>query len=158
MAEWSLNLDKWASVQEEKIAAARRVFAFELFSKIVMRTPVDSGAARQNWLVTLNSENHSFDEGKTGKSNAVLSEGGNVIDLAKGDDTIIMQNNLPYIRKLEYGGYPNPPKGGGKTASGKEKSVNGFSRQSPNGMVGVTMAEANQVFEKAVKAIEGRKT
>ena len=42
---------------------------------------------------------------------------------------LFFTNNLPYINKLEYGGYPNPPKNvTGKTAGG-------FSLQAPIGWV-----------------------
>ncbi len=153
MAEWSLPLDRWADVQKDKINTARRIFAFEIFGKIVARTPVDKGAARQNWIVTLNSEDLSFDETKR-KGGRVKSEGEEVIDSAKGDDSILIQNNAPYIGKLEYGGYPKEPVRGGVTDKGEPKTVNGFSRQAPNGMVGVTMASANQIFDKAVNAVK----
>jgi hypothetical protein len=127
----------------DNIEKVRSVYAFEIFRRVVERTPVDKGAARQNWLVTLNNEDTAFDLDKK-KGGMVLSDGGKVIDSAKGDDTIIVQNSVPYIAKLEYGGYGDGP-----------KTVNGFSRQAPNGMVGVTMAQAGQIFQAAVNAVKG---
>jgi hypothetical protein len=82
---------------------------------------VDTGAARQGWA--------------------------NNIDEANGDQPIVIENNVPYIGMLEYGGYSTDSKTG--------KTVNGYSRQAPHGMVGVTMANANQMFEKAAKAAGG---
>ncbi len=153
MAEWSLPLDRWAEVQKDKISTTRRLFAFDVFNKIIARTPVDTGATRQNWLVTINDEDHSFDDKKR-KGGRVLSEGGKVIDSAKGDDTILIQNNAPNIIMLEYGGWPKEPVRGGVTDKGEPKTVNGFSRQAPKGMVGVTMAKVNQMFDKAVNAVK----
>ena len=63
------------------------------------------------------------------------------------EQTIYISNNLPYITKLEYGGYPKNPKGG----SGK--TVNGYSKQAPEGMVGVTLANNEAIFDSAVRSV-----
>jgi hypothetical protein len=148
----------------ENIEKVRRIYAFEIFRRVVERTPVDTGAARQNWNVTLNQEDASYDLDKK-KGGRVMHDGQKAIESAKGDDTIIIQNSVPYITKLEYGGYPNPPRHGGKTkeytrkdgtkVGGLSKTVNGFSRQAPNGMVGVVLAQAERLFMAAVNAVKG---
>lgn len=141
MAGWSLDPGAWADKQKAKIIDIRRDIAFALFVKILFRTPVDSGRARQNWIVTLNAGSLAYNP-DAAKGGMVLADGRKMIYNAKGDDTIIIQNNLPYIEKLEYGGYgPNSPSG---------KTVNGFSKQAPRGMVGVTMLEAGAVISEAV--------
>ncbi len=69
------------------------------------------------------------------------------------DETIYISNNLPYIATLEYGGYPNPVQKGTwnkKTKSYEQRSANGFSKQAPNGMVGITMANVQKVIREAV--------
>lgn len=141
MAGWTLDLNQWAEKQKVKMIDIRREFAFAMFAKILYRTPVDSGRARQNWIVTLNAGSLAYNP-DAAKGGMVLADGRKMIYNAKGDDTIIIQNNLPYIEKLEYGGYgPNSPSG---------KTVNGFSKQAPRGMVGVTMLEAGAVISEAV--------
>lgn len=141
MAGWTLDPGAWADKQKAKIIDIRREIAFALFAKILYRTPVDTGRARQNWIVTLNGGSLAYNP-DAAKGGTVLADGRRVIYNAKGDDTIIIQNNLPYIEKLEYGGYgPNSPSG---------KTVNGFSKQAPRGMVGVTMLEAGAVISEAV--------
>ena len=67
---------------------------------------------------------------------------------AKDDESIFISNNLPYITTLEYGGYPKHPKGG------KGKTVDGFSRQAPEGMVGVTLANNENIFNAAVRSVK----
>jgi len=146
---------EWASKIKDAPREAINAFAFAVFSQVVMHTPVDTGACRQNWLVSLNAETDEFDSSK-GKGGYVLSKGGKAIEAAKGDDTIIIQNNAPYVKTLEYGGYPNPPKKGGKTETGLPKTVGGFSRQAPHGMVGLTLAKADLLFDKAVEAVKGK--
>jgi hypothetical protein len=172
MAQWTIPPEKMAEVPKELISAVRRVYTFEIFNKVVGQTPVDTGAARQNWLVTTNEETYEFDPSKL-KGQDVLEKGRKVIDQAEGDDTIFIQNNAPYI--LEYGGYgkgkgqgkslkgkPSPLKGktreeiSAKVKHSKSKiTADGFSLQAPQGMVGLTMAEADRIFDEAVKAVKG---
>jgi hypothetical protein len=140
----------WAAKTKDVPRQAVNAFAFSIFNRVVMRTPKDTGAAQQNWLVTINSETHEADPSKR-DGGPVLTDGAAVIEKAKGDDKIYIQNNLSYVRKLEVGGYPQNPKNGGP------KTVGGFSRQSPHGMIGATMAMADRLWEKAVKAAKAAK-
>lgn len=50
------------------------------------------------------------------------------------DETIYIQNNLPYIKALEYG----------------------HSKQAANGMVGVTLANAEQYWKTAVARVKAK--
>jgi hypothetical protein len=145
---------EWASKMKDAPRDAVNAFAFKLFEGVVDKTPVDTGACRQNWLVTLNAQTMDYDpEKKSGGK--VLTDGGKVIEKAAGDDKIYLQNNTPYVGVLEYGGYPENPKRGGKTKTGLSKTVGGYSRQAPHGMVGATLAKADQMFAAAVNAVKG---
>lgn len=144
MATWSVNLEKYAKVQKKHIKDVRRVFTFMLYDNIVMRTPVDTGRARGNWNVSTGTEDSSTSERTTPKFTNFKQ-----IPEAEGDQSYFITNNLPYIKKLEYGGYPKHPK------NGSGKTVNGYSRQAPNGMVGVTVAGVNDTFERACEFSEG---
>jgi len=137
---------EWAAKIKNTPRKAINIFAFSVFNRVVMKTPVDTGAARQNWIVTLNSETDQFDTSKANTGN-VLADGAAIIDKANGDDKILIQNNLPYIRKLEYGGFTDKLE--------TEKTIGGFSKQAPQGMVGLTLGKADQLWERAVKAAEG---
>jgi len=142
MSQWSLDLEKWAAQQKTKMEDVRRYFAFAMYAKIVMRTPVDKGGARQNWLVTLNNQTSEVVAANRGH---YLDKGKAIIDSAKGDEKIIFQNNLPYIEKIEYGGYgPKSPTG---------KTVNGFSKQAPQGMLGISMLEAGATLTEAISEV-----
>lgn len=145
MAGWTLDLDKWANKQKSDMLDVKRTFALVLFTKVVQRTPVDSGAHRQNWLVTINQESFEYNPGLQ-KGGRVLSTGKSQIDKARAGDKIILQNNGPAITTLEYGGYgPNSPTG---------KTVGGFSKQAPRGMVGITMLEAGAVLTEAIAEVK----
>jgi hypothetical protein len=145
---------RWASKMKDAPRQAINAFAFKVFAGVVDKTPVDTGACRQNWLVTLNEKTDAFDPSKT--SGYVKVEGKKVTDAAKGDDTIIIQNNAPYVAKLEFGLYPDPPKHGGVDKKGRPKTVGGYSTQAPSGMICTVLAKADQLFEKAIKETMGK--
>jgi hypothetical protein len=156
---WTGKTDpiKWAAKMKDAPRQAINAFAFKVFSGVVDKTPVDTGACRQNWLVTLNEKTDDFDPKKR-KGGSVMSDGKKVIEAVVGEDKIIIQNNAPYVGKLEYGGYPDPPKHGGLNKKGQPKTAGGYSSQSPSGMVGSTLAKADALFEKAVKEVKGGNT
>ena len=130
----------------------QKSFVFFLYSNIVKRTPVDTGRARSNWNVSIGSPNTKI----TDDVNRRVSF--NEIPDADGGPIYFITNNLPYIRTLEYGGYPSPVKKGSWDKKQKRyvvKSANGFSKQAPNGMLGVTVAEADRIYRQAISAIRG---
>ena len=146
MARWSIDLTKYAKKKGVEIREVQKTYAFALYSSIVRKTPVDTGRARANWNISVGHPDTSTTEStrKTPKSMSSLPD-------PKGDESIFICNNLDYIEKLEYGGYPNPPKkDGGKT-------INGFSKQAPAGMVGVTLANNEAIFDAAVRSVKGNK-
>ena len=125
------------------IHEVRKNYTFALYSSIVKKTPVDTGRARANWNVSAGSPDLSTSE-ETRESPKSIS----TIPDPQGDESMFISNNLPYITKLEYGGYPNPPKGG------NGKTVDGYSKQAPEGMVGVTLANNENIFNAAVRSIK----
>jgi hypothetical protein len=140
MSQWSVNLKNYAAAKKRNIKNVRRVFVFNAYSSVVRRTPVDTGRARGNWNVSLNQPDNT-----TGNKERIRSMNFKSLPEAQGDESYFITNNLPYITKLEDGGYPNPP----KKPTGK--TVNGYSRQAPNGMVAVTIAEVDNLFSAAVR-------
>ena len=187
------NPIEWASKMKDAPREAINIFAFEIFKRVVVLTPVDTGQARSNWLVSINGEDDSVigadvkikkikkrkgeDAGKTITKRSVKLErsakdtmmvGHLAICSAQNDDKIFIQNNLPYIGKLEYGGYGKVVTVGKifkkkkfiasntrdeSTKTGK--TINGFSHQAPHGMVGLVLAKADQLWDRAVKAVKG---
>ena len=99
--------------------ALRRI-AFACDSLIVMRTPVDTGNARVNWRVAVNSIDTAYLPGLVRSTSRDMSA---ITNFSIGD-YIAISNSTPYIVYLE----------------------NGSSRQAPNGMVAVTLVDmANKI-------------
>jgi len=126
-----------------------RVTGLEAFSRIIKMTPVESGRARGNWQV-------SFDKPKSNVLNTKDKTGSKSITKASttlgkfsilSHKGIYLTNNIPYIQKLEYGWYPNPPK------KGTGKTVGGFSKQAAQGMVRVTLQAMAPIFKEAMNKI-----
>jgi hypothetical protein len=105
-----------------------RATALQLFTQVIERTPVDTGAARGNWRTAINQAPIGTVE-RTG-SGPALSE----VNLAAARftlaDTIYLANNLPYIERLESGDW---------------------SRQAPQGMVAVTVNEFERVIDSEAR-------
>ena len=129
MAKWTMDLNKYAKKKKVEIKKVRKNYAFALYSSIVKKTPVDTGRARGNWNITVGHDDILPKENTVPQFKSVEE-----VPKVEGDESIFISNNLPYITKLEYGGYPNPPK------KGSGKTINGYSKQAPQGMVGVTLA------------------
>jgi hypothetical protein len=119
-----------------------RLIALEVFRRIILKTPVDTGRARGNWLCTIGVPAEAMAQGedwfqgtadaggydRTGR--AAIEEAANQVMVWKpGDVAIFLTNNLPYIKPLE----------------------DGWSGQAPNGMVAITLAE----FDGIVAQVTG---
>ena len=126
-------------------AVARKI-ALETYSRVVKKSPVDSGRLRGNWNVGINNADtaeYPADAGALG-SEPSPAKALSALSGFKLGDRILITNNLLYVHKLEYGLY-----GAG------EKTINGFSKQAPHGFVRITYKEIASNLEnigrKAVK-------
>lgn len=148
-----MDLAEYAKKKQVEIKEVRKAYAFALYSSIVKKTPVDTGRARGNWNVSVGSPDDSVDDSanythsyqkrkkKNDKENKVTHKpplrlkykNQDSIPEPNGDESIFISNNLPYITTLEYGS----------------------SKQAPNGMVGVTLANNENIFNAAVRAVKG---
>ena len=108
---------------------------------IVFMTPVDEGRARGNWFASLSS----YPATTSGSKTVNMAQVQAVTENAAGK-VFYLTNNLPYIGKLEYGGYPNPSIG--------DKTINGFSTQAPKGMVRISIENFEQGLKESVSKLK----
>jgi hypothetical protein len=133
---FNLQLDAFArKVGVSGTTVAKRV-AFDLFGRIVRRTPVLTGRARASWTITTNGPGNGdttpnitvqgpFSKAIVGRAikvavNAFQMQRLTALQVNQGD-TIWISNNVPYIVALEEG----------------------HSRQAPAGMVALSVEEVN---------------
>lgn len=134
--EFDLQLKQSLNLAEEEIEAVIQTIGMSALRGVVLKTPVDTGRARGNWIATRTSPTSQTFK-KTDKSGtATIAKGEAVIsayDHSKHTQ-IVIQNNLPYINRLE----------------------NGWSKQFANGMVAVTLNELMHEFRDVIISFRGK--
>lgn len=105
------------SVADEADQLTRKV-ALAALSTVTTETPVDTGRARSNWLVALDSPRRDVIEsyGKDGSAEAATASGSAVISGYRNGQAIYITNNLPYIGRLNDGWSAQAPAGFVETA------------------------------------------
>lgn len=130
--EFNAQLTKFArKIQVAPRKVVKKV-AFQLFRRIIEKTPVDTGRARASWNIAIGSIDSSIaPEGDNLKSPGALASKANTVLAGYGTDgrlpVVWISNNLPYIGELE----------------------NGHSQQSPAGMVALSIQEEQSAFNQA---------
>lgn len=111
---------------EEKISVAVRKISLELFSRVILKTPVDTGRARANWQVAIGGAPDGTLELEDKSGTATISAATATASGLRAGDVIFLVNNLPYIQRLE----------------------DGYSGQAPAGMVGLSIQEFQQIADQ----------
>lgn len=143
MARWSIPIEGLAKKMKLDLEDTIKWAAFDLFSRIVARSPVDTGRFRANWNLSYNEIDRSTTSSTEKQAGAVYTSVLARLKSMPAGGTYYFTNSLPYAQVLEFGLYPNPP----KRSTGK--TVGGFSRQAPHGMVRVSIAEFSDAVSKA---------
>lgn len=104
--DFAKDISRWTNKAEKEFEELRRAVIIELFSSVILDTPVDQGRLRGNWQISATSP-------LTGEVDILDPSGGkttaNVQQLAgKGevgkDQAVFLTNNLPYAYAIEYDG------------------------------------------------------
>jgi len=109
------------SEQPEKVIRGTLI---AMGSKIIKRSPVDTGRFRNNWQFSIDAPATGKDPGAGNEAQLM-----NAANKLVAGNTFYMTNNLPYAERLEYG----------------------WSKQAPQGMVRVTLGEYSQILEVEAK-------
>ena len=128
---FSADISKFIAKTKGKAETVVKKVAFDVFSRVQQRTPQDTRRAITGWQVTINTPGGS----DPGPGNYPMPPAPVIPAFKLGDD-IYFCNNVDYIPFLEYGTAPY-----------------GFSRQAPQGMVRVTIAEYQAYLAKAAASL-----
>lgn len=123
-ADFRLELRAAADEVDALVITITQKIAMFALSSLVMRSPVDTGRFRGNWLVSVGSPNEGMSENTDPGGQATIALGASAITGLKQPEILWLQNNLPYAQRLE----------------------NGWSKQAPAGIVAVTFAEITSGF------------
>lgn len=99
------DIARFRAETEEKVTKVKRMAAFDLFSSIVIETPVLTGVLRNNWYANLGS-------GSTRTTPTASTSNASVISRIEGElaatnlvKDIFFTNNLPYAYPIEFDGH-----------------------------------------------------
>lgn len=129
MMSFTAAVDKWGLKALQNIDKVRRASALEVFTLVIMGSPVDTGLLRGNWQTKLNApvlkSTSRLDPGGSAAVAEALANLGSMVDV------VYMTNSLPYAERIEY---------------------EGWSRQAPNGMVRAAAAKWQRIVQEKAKA------
>ena len=124
--QFSLELMEWGKdLKGKKAIAFLKKVTLEVYSRVTLKSPVDTGRFRGNWMIGIGAANEStlgiHTPGDAKAEN--LRQEAIVFTITKLQN-IHISNNLDYGAKLEHG----------------------TSKQAPQGMVGITLSEIETHF------------
>lgn len=126
--DFSQQMRQWADKRKVTMNKAIAMTAIRLGTNIIERTPVDTGRAKGNWMSAYGSADTGTSESRSGsQAIAALSVKFTVAEVGR-NSSIYITNSLPYVQKLEYGS----------------------SKQAPNGMVRISIAEFRDILTREV--------
>lgn len=125
--EFSKELDDFAKEFPSTANQIIRLVALEALKNVVLATPVDTGRARSNWFIGIDSPVEDETDDTDYQSN-LATESKKLLSPV-GSNIIWLTNNLPYIVRLNEG----------------------WSEQAPEGFVEKSVVAAERAIEKSVK-------
>lgn len=135
-AELKKSVKRLTEKELERTNKVIRATIFDVWTRIMVETPVDKGFARGAWMIGGQPTNELGSKNKNKGGSYVQSKTPKNI-LGK---KLFLFNNLPYIQKLEFGRYGNKPT--------EKVTARGFSRLAPKGMVRVNLIRWKRILKK----------
>lgn len=131
MGEFALSVAKFAEAAPEQAREVVRKVSAEVLTKVVLRSPVDTGRFRANWVTTFGAPGIRTTAEVDPSGQGAITRGIATIRRAYGDLDIFITNSLPYAIPLEYG----------------------YSKQAPAGMARLTVTEFQTLIDNAVRSL-----
>lgn len=125
ITEFLKEVYEFKNVRDAELLRLHKAIILEALTRLVQKTPVDTGRARGNWQATIDvpAEQKLPTTDKAGGE--TISRGLAVLGGLKPYGTFWITNNVDYIEFLE----------------------NGSSKQAPAGMLAVTVEELRAIFK-----------
>jgi len=153
------DVKKYAGKMQLDADKVLRGTVMGLFSEVIRTTPVDAdgkrvkgvmiggGTAKNSWFTALNGTPQGLKRSADRSGTAAINDVSDSVSRMRFGDYAYIINRTPYIHKLEFGGYPKSGKRGKKT-------VNGFSRQAPRGMMRVAIKRTKANVRRLIRDIK----
>lgn len=125
LEQFNRDMTAFGKSLPEKLKVFQKKVVFEALNRLVKKTPIDTGRARGNWQVTIGGPATGQLETTDHIGEATVIQGLAVL-AGLGDYQVVwISNNVDYIEALEHG----------------------HSKQAPEGMLAVTVAELRGMFK-----------
>lgn len=131
LGNFELDIQRFVDRAKGNIDLVIRKIALDLFKRVIMKSPVDTGRFKGNWQVAIGSIPAGVLAIDDKSGTATISKMTAAVLGLKAGQVIYLVNNLEYARPLEYG----------------------QSKQAPAGVVRITLQEFPQVVSKAVNEV-----
>ena len=128
--QFILDISDWVKQAKEDGDKILRKVTLDLFSRVVLRSPVDTGRFRNNWYPAIGKPVSQTNEGVDPSGAKAISRISSTVSGAVAGDQIYMSNSLAYAWRLETG----------------------WSKQAPAGFVGITVLEFQSLLSRASKS------
>lgn len=153
MSGFTLDIKNFVEKAKKNPETVARQVSFKLFSAVIKASPVDTGRFRMNWQTAGAVAPSGVIDGTDKGGAAAIGDAASYIFAASDWDEFTLTNNLPYAEVIEFGGYKamfgfsNSFMGPVKSADGGQ-TINGYSKQAPQGVVRVNVARFNTLLEE----------
>jgi hypothetical protein len=131
LGNFQLDIQRFVAKANGNIDLVIRKIALDLFSRVILKSPVDTGRFKGNWQVAIGSIPSGTLELSDKDGGATIAQVTAETLGLKAGDVITLVNNLDYARSLEYG----------------------HSKQAPAGMVRTTVQEYGAVVAQAANEV-----
>lgn len=130
---FSAHVSELVAKAKGKVDLVYRKIALDVFSRVIAKSPVDTGRFKGNWQVAIGSIPSGTLELNDKDGTATISKVQAAALNLKAGQTVYLINNLSYANRLEYG----------------------WSKQAPNGMVRLTIVEFHGIVDEAATTYAG---
>ena len=121
LSGFARNMRRRGRRLETRTNRLKREAALIVDREVVLATPVDTGRARSNWIVSLSvpvlspigpyAPGSKLGKGERANAEAALQQGRERINAARGPQDIYISNNVNYIGRLNEGYSAQAPAG-----------------------------------------------
>lgn len=111
----------------------KRMSAFDLFSAIILDTPVQKGVLRNNWFAAISNASTATRKDGSKSGTDTITRINSILQGTSETEDLFLTNNLPYAERIEFDGY-----------SGK----------APEGMVRVNTIRWNAIVRANVRKVK----
>jgi len=131
---FSIQVGNWAAKTKEKMHTVVRKVVLDISTRLVERSPVKTGRFRANWQYAYSGAPRYHTEDVDPSGQATISRIAALIGSDPAGRVHTIVNNLPYAIPLEQG----------------------WSKQAPYGMVGLTVLEFEAIVDGAADEVKNQ--